>query len=128
MPDAAKVALRTTATAIVQRDRTSDGFYGGDWGGPVDPALSIWGRKGSVPRQITTSSTAVAMVVASGFLDTLASTLPPATSTPNVFQNPTPTVFQNPKPASTPPDNNAFLKWFRQLIKSIENLLARLFR
>jgi hypothetical protein len=55
--------LKNTATAVYTKDRTSDGYYGGCWDGPVGTSGDLWSNNGSTPQQIMTSSQAVAMIV-----------------------------------------------------------------
>jgi hypothetical protein len=60
--------IKRTADAIFEKDRTPDGYYGGDWGGPADPAKAAWAKHRTVPQQITTSSNAVAVILAAAAL------------------------------------------------------------
>ena len=65
-PAPARQVILRTALAIAQHDRTPDGFYGGDWAGPADPAISKWGKggRGSLPTQVMTSANAVDVIIA----------------------------------------------------------------
>jgi len=57
------VALWKTASTIFTKDRTN-GYYGGSWAGPAEGPGSAWWVNGSVPEQITTSSSSVHMITA----------------------------------------------------------------
>jgi hypothetical protein len=57
-------AVENTARAIYERARTRDGFYSGCWNGPAEGPGCRWCVVGSRPRQITTSSSAVNVIVA----------------------------------------------------------------
>lgn len=50
-------------------ERTSQGYYGGSWGGPAESPGSIWCRKGSRPKQIMTSASSVNMIAAAALSD-----------------------------------------------------------
>ena len=48
--------FNTTANAVVAADRTSDGYYGAAWNGPLS---SAWDKINVVPEHIMTSATAI---------------------------------------------------------------------
>jgi hypothetical protein len=56
-------ALKTTASAVYANDRTSTGYYGGCWDGPVGTHGDVWSNIGSTPNQIMTSCMAVSLIV-----------------------------------------------------------------
>jgi hypothetical protein len=55
--------LWKTADSIYTNDRTN-GYYGGSWAGPAEGPGSAWWLNGSVPEQITTSSSSANMIMA----------------------------------------------------------------
>jgi hypothetical protein len=61
-------ALWKTADSIYTNDRTN-GFYGGSWAGPAEGPGSAWWLNGSVPEQITTSSSSACMIMAAAALE-----------------------------------------------------------
>lgn len=61
--------LKATAVSIVKNARTTNGYYGGSWGGPAEGPTSKWYAKGSIPLQSMTTGTSVLMVVASAVLE-----------------------------------------------------------
>ena len=58
-------ALRRTASSIYAAARTPDGFYSGNWSGPAQGPLAVWGAdgKGFIPQQIVISSNSVHVIV-----------------------------------------------------------------
>jgi hypothetical protein len=62
------VALWKTANTIFTKDRTN-GYYGGSWAGPAEGPGSAWWVNGSVPEQITTSSSSANMIMAAAALE-----------------------------------------------------------
>jgi len=60
--------LENTASAVYANDRTSDGYYGGCWDGPVGTPGDAWSNGGSTPQQIMTSAEAVNMIAAAANL------------------------------------------------------------
>ena len=61
--------LRATADSIWRRARTEEGFYGGSWSGPAEGPESAWYAKGSKPRQIMTSASALNLLLAAAALE-----------------------------------------------------------
>jgi predicted alpha-1,6-mannanase (GH76 family) len=61
-------ALKNTATAIFNNDRTSTGYYGGCWDGPVGTSGDVWSNVGSTPQQIMTSANSINMICAAANL------------------------------------------------------------
>jgi hypothetical protein len=57
--------LRRTASSIYTAARTPDGYYSGNWSGPAQGPLVVWGAdgKGFIPQQIVISSNSVHMIV-----------------------------------------------------------------
>ncbi len=58
-----------TALSIMTNARTESGRYGGTWQGPAEGSGSRWYSGGSVPKQIMTSGSSVAMVTAAAILE-----------------------------------------------------------
>lgn len=61
-------ALWKTADSIFINDRTN-GFYGGSWAGPAEGTNSAWWVNGSLPEQITTTSSSADMIMAAAALE-----------------------------------------------------------
>ena len=87
--------LNATANSVADNDRTSDGYYGGCWGGPIGSSCA-WDAIGSTAKQIMTSSNAAEFVTAAALEGTSAPIISAPASTPP--SNPAPT----PPPAPTP--------------------------
>ncbi|MCL5033123.1 MAG: glycoside hydrolase family 76 protein [Thermotogae bacterium] len=62
-----KNILYSTANAIYYNDRTSGGYYGGCWDGPINEECP-WNIVGSKPQQIMTSASAVDIITAAALL------------------------------------------------------------
>jgi hypothetical protein len=60
--------LWTTADSIYTNAGTN-GYYGGSWSGPAEGSGSAWWVIGSLPEQITTSSSSANMIVAAAALE-----------------------------------------------------------
>ncbi len=73
-----KDLLFRTADSIYRNARTSDGFYGGAWGGPADGPGSPWSTIGSRPQQIMTSGSSVNMIAAAALAEKLLDPAGPA--------------------------------------------------
>ncbi|HEY3412712.1 MAG TPA: glycoside hydrolase family 76 protein [Armatimonadota bacterium] len=57
-------ALRRTASSIYTAARTPDGYYSGNWSGPAQGPLAVWGSGTSfIPQQIVISSNSVHVIV-----------------------------------------------------------------
>jgi len=61
-------ALWRTADSIYANARTN-GYYGGSWGGPAEGPGSAWWRNGSIPEQITTSSSSSDLMMGAAALE-----------------------------------------------------------
>ena len=61
--------VRGTAESIMNRARTTNGYYGGSWSGPAEGGKSVWYAGGSVPQQSMTTATSVLMVVSAAVLE-----------------------------------------------------------
>ena len=61
-------ALWKTADSIYTNARTN-GYYGGSWAGPAEGPGSAWWLNGSLPEQITTSSSSANMIMAAAALE-----------------------------------------------------------
>lgn len=61
-------ALWKTAGSIYTNARTN-GYYGGSWSGPAEGSGSTWWVIGSLPEQITTSSSSANMIIAAAALE-----------------------------------------------------------
>lgn len=61
--------LWTTADSIYSNARTTNGYYGGSWSGPADGSGSAWWLNGSIPQQITVSSSSGNMIMAAAALE-----------------------------------------------------------
>lgn len=61
--------VKATAVSIVKNARTTNGYYGGSWGGPAEGSFSTWYAKGSIPLQSMTTGTTVLMVVSAAVLE-----------------------------------------------------------
>lgn len=64
-----KKLFLNTALSIMKNARTNTGRYGGTWQGPAEGDESKWYKGGSVPEQIMTSGSSVAIVTASALLE-----------------------------------------------------------
>lgn len=70
-------ALRRTATSIYAAARTPDGYYSGNWSGPAQGPLAVWGSGTSfIPQQIVISSNSVHVIVGAAGIGVL----PPETA------------------------------------------------
>jgi hypothetical protein len=58
-------AIRRTASSIYAAARTPDGYYSGNWSGPAQGPLVVWGKdgRGFIPQQIVISANSVHMIV-----------------------------------------------------------------
>lgn len=64
-----KKLFLNTALSIMTNARTDSGRYGGSWQGPAEGNGSRWYSGGSVPTQIMTSGSSVAIVTAAAILE-----------------------------------------------------------
>lgn len=73
-------ALRRTASSISVAARTQDGYYSGNWSGPAEGPLIVWGRDGNsfIPQQIVISANGPHMIVGAAAIGVV----PPETARP----------------------------------------------
>ena len=64
-----RALVRGTAESIMNRARTTNGYYGGSWSGPAEGGKSVGYAGGSVPQQSMTTATSVLMVVSAAVLE-----------------------------------------------------------
>jgi hypothetical protein len=66
--------LRRTALSIYTAARTTDGYYSGNWSGPAQGPLVMWGADGKsfIPQQIVISANSVHMIVGAAAIGALA--------------------------------------------------------
>lgn len=67
-------ALRRTAASIYTAARTQDGYYSGNWSGPAQGPLMVWGKGGGAfsPDEIVVSSNGVHMMVGAAAIGVVA--------------------------------------------------------
>lgn len=65
--------LRRTALSIYTAARTTDGYYSGNWSGPAQGPLVVWGADGKsfIPQQIVISANSVHMIVGAAAIGAL---------------------------------------------------------
>jgi predicted alpha-1,6-mannanase (GH76 family) len=59
-----RALLQATADSIARNSRTTEGYYGGDWGGADSAGRFAWADRGSKPQQIMTSASSANVVIA----------------------------------------------------------------